>query len=42
MNIEIKQENEIIVVELEGRMDTNTSRIFKKKWNHITAKQVLI
>lgn len=41
MKIDVKQDGEIFVVELEGRMDTNTSPEFQKKWKYITAKKDL-
>lgn len=39
MNIEVKQENEKFVVELEGRMDTNTSPDFQKEMEPYYTKE---
>ncbi|PKM61348.1 MAG: anti-sigma factor antagonist [Firmicutes bacterium HGW-Firmicutes-4] len=39
MKIEVKQDGEIFVVELEGRMDTNTSPEFQKEMEAYYTKQ---
>jgi len=39
MKIEVKQEGEIFVVELEGRMDTNTSPEFQKEMETYYSKE---
>ncbi|WP_373483433.1 STAS domain-containing protein [Acetobacterium sp.] len=39
MKIEVKQDGEIFVVELEGRMDTNTSPEFQKEMEAYYSKQ---
>lgn len=39
MKIEIKKEDEIFVVELEGRMDTNTSPDFQKELEDYYSKE---
>jgi anti-anti-sigma factor len=39
MKIEVKQDGEIFVVELEGRMDTNTSPEFQKEIEAYYSKQ---
>lgn len=39
MKIEIKKEGEIFVVELEGRMDTNTSPDFQKELEDYYSKE---
>jgi anti-anti-sigma factor len=39
MKIDVKQDGEIFVVELEGRMDTNTSPEFQKEMEAYYSKQ---
>ena len=39
MKIEVKQDGEIFVVELEGRMDTNTSPEFQKEMEAYYSKE---
>lgn len=39
MKIEVKQEGELFVVELEGRMDTNTSPEFQKEMEAYYSKE---
>ncbi|AWW26512.1 STAS domain-containing protein [Acetobacterium carbinolicum] len=39
MKIEVKQESDIFLVELEGRMDTNTSPEFQKEMEPYYTKQ---
>ncbi|PKM52802.1 MAG: anti-sigma factor antagonist [Firmicutes bacterium HGW-Firmicutes-5] len=39
MKIDVKQDGEIFVVELEGRMDTNTSPEFQKEMEEYYSKQ---
>lgn len=39
MKIEVKQDGEIFVVELEGRMDTNTSPEFQKEMEAYYTKE---